>query len=57
MLFRSQTLRSSGVVSESGLSAAGHVLRAAAMTYVAALAVALGNLLRLISLANRSKRD
>ena len=52
-----QTLRSSGVVSESGLSAAGHVLRAAAMTYVAALAVALGNLLRLISLANRSKRD
>ena len=52
-----QTLRSSGMVSESGLSAAGHVLRAAAMTYVAALAVALGNLLRLISLANRSKRD
>lgn len=52
-----QTLRTSGTVSEDGLSAAGHVLRAAAMTYVAALAVALGNLLRLITIANRSKRN
>jgi len=49
-------LKSSGRVSAEGLSAAGKVLRAAAMTYVAALAVALGNMLRLLVLANRSKR-
>lgn len=49
-------LSDSGVVSEEGLSAAKKVLTAAALTYVAALAVAVGNLLRLMSLANRSNR-
>ena len=50
-------IRDSGRVSEEGISAAKKVLTAAALTYVAALAVALGNLLRLITLANRSRRD
>ncbi|MBQ7921937.1 MAG: zinc metallopeptidase [Clostridia bacterium] len=49
-------LKASGRVSSQGLTAAGKVLKAAAMTYVAALAVALGNMLRLLSLANRSRR-
>lgn len=49
-------LKASGRVSAQGLTAAGKVLKAAAMTYVAALAVALGNMLRLLSLANRSRR-
>ncbi len=47
----------SGRVSEEGQKAAKKVLTAAAMTYVAALAVALGNMLRLITIANRSRRD
>jgi len=50
-------IRDSGRVSDEGASAAKKVLTAAALTYVAALAVALGNLLRLITLANRSRRD
>ena len=50
-------IRDSGRVSDEGISAAKKVLTAAALTYVAALAVALGNLLRLITLANRSRRD
>ncbi len=50
-------IRDSGRVSDEGQKAAKKVLTAAAMTYVAALAVALGNLLRLITLANRSRRD
>ena len=50
-------IRDSGRVSDEGQRAAKKVLTAAAMTYVAALAVALGNLLRLLSLANRSRRD
>lgn len=52
-----RTLRASGMVSDTGLTAANHVLRAAAMTYVAALAVSLGNLLRLLAITNRSRRD
>lgn len=50
-------IRESGRVSDEGVGAAQKVLTAAALTYVAALAVALGNLLRLITLANRSRRD
>lgn len=50
-------IRESGRVSDEGQKAAKKVLTAAALTYVAALAVALGNLLRLITLANRSRRD
>ncbi len=50
-------LSESSVVSEGGIHAAKKVLTAAALTYVAALAVALGNLLRLIAIANRSRRD
>jgi len=38
------------------LRAAKNVLRAAAMTYVAALATAIANLLRLISIVNRNDR-
>ncbi len=49
-------LAQSGIISTEGMTAAKKVLTAAALTYVAALAVAIGNLLRLISLANRSKR-
>lgn len=51
-----QALEGSGM-SKDGLSAAKKVLTAAALTYVAALATALGNFLRLLSIANRSKRD
>jgi Zn-dependent membrane protease YugP len=43
-------------MSDEGLSAAKQVLTAAALTYVAALAVAIGNLLRLLTLVNR-RRD
>ncbi|MBE6597972.1 MAG: zinc metallopeptidase [Ruminococcaceae bacterium] len=49
-------IKDSGRVSENGEKAAKKVLTAAAMTYVAALAVALGNMLRLIALVNRGRR-
>lgn len=52
-----RALTESGVVSDEGLTASKKVLTAAALTYVAALAVALGNLLRLLSIVNRSNRD
>jgi Zn-dependent membrane protease YugP len=52
-----KALADSGCMSEEGLSAAKQVLTAAALTYVAALAVAIGNLLRLLTIVNRSKRD
>lgn len=52
-----KALADSGVMTDEGLSAAKQVLTAAALTYVAALAVAIGNLLRLLTLVNRSKRD
>ena len=47
---------------ESGLSdeavqSSKKVLRAAALTYVAALATAIGNFLRLLAIAGRSRRD
>lgn len=52
-----RALTESGVVSDEELTASKKVLTAAALTYVAALAVALGNLLRLISIVNRNDRN
>ncbi|MBO7148314.1 MAG: zinc metallopeptidase [Clostridia bacterium] len=49
-------LTAGGRLSGDEITAAGRVLRAAALTYVAALAVSLANLLRFISLVNRSKK-
>ncbi len=49
-------LKSSGRLSGEETTAAGRVLRAAALTYVAALAVSLANLLRFLSLVNRSRK-
>ena len=51
-----EALKTSGM-SEEGLNAAKKVLTAAALAYVAALATALGKFLRLLSIANRSRRD
>lgn len=48
------TLRG-GILSDSEADGAAKVLRAAAMTYVAALAVALANLIRFAVLASRSR--
>jgi len=52
-----KALADSGTMTDEGLSAAKQVLTAAALTYVAALAVAIGNLLRLLTIVNRSRRD
>ncbi|NLW74605.1 MAG: zinc metallopeptidase [Clostridiales bacterium] len=49
-------LEGSGMLGREELSASGKVLRAAALTYVAALAVALLNLLRLILIATGGRR-
>ncbi|MGI6167448.1 MAG: zinc metallopeptidase [Eubacteriales bacterium] len=49
-------LEGSGMLGHEELSASGKVLRAAALTYVAALAVALLNLLRLIFIATDRRR-
>lgn len=49
-------LRSTGYYSDDELKAARKVLTAAAMTYVGALATALVQFLRLLSIANRRKR-
>ena len=51
-----ENLKASGL-SEESTGAVKKVLGAAALTYVAALAVAIGNFLRLLSIANRSNRD
>lgn len=51
-----EALEGSGMSTES-VSAAKKVLSAAALTYVAALATAIGNMLRLMTIANRSRRD
>lgn len=48
-------LKTSGL-SADGVDAAGKVLRAAALTYAAALASAIANLLRLLSIVNRNDR-
>ena len=50
------TLSGSGIMQGEELTAAKKVLSAAAMTYVAALAVSLAQLLRLIMMVNRNKR-
>ena len=49
-------LKAGGRLSGDEITAAGRVLRAAALTYVAALAVSLANLLRFVSLVNRSRK-
>lgn len=49
-------LSDSGMSTE-GVKAARKVLTAAALTYVAALATAIGNFLRLLTIANRSRRE
>lgn len=51
-----EALEGSGM-SDMSVSAAKKVLSAAALTYVAALATAIGNMVRLITIANRSRRD
>lgn len=50
------TIDETGVLSGDGLGAASRVLRAAALTYVAALFVALANMLRLLALVS-NRRD
>ena len=50
-----KTLENSGVLYGEELTAASKTLRAAALTYVAALATALASLLRLILIANRRR--
>lgn len=52
-----EALGASGYLQEAQLKGAGKVLRAAAMTYVAALAQAVAQLLRLLMIANRRRRD
>lgn len=52
-----EALGASGYLQEEQLKGAGKVLRAAAMTYVAALAQAVAQLLRLLMIANRRRRD
>ena len=51
-----KSLADSGM-SEEGVKAARKVLTAAALTYVAALASAIGNFLRLLSIAKRNDRN
>ncbi len=50
-------LKTSGMLDGEQLDSASKVLRAAALTYVAALAVSLANFIRLFIIAGRSKRD
>ncbi|MBE6585309.1 MAG: zinc metallopeptidase [Ruminococcaceae bacterium] len=52
-----KTLESSGMLYGEELAAAGKTLRAAALTYVAALATALASLLRLLLIAGRNRRS
>ena len=49
-------MRSCGLLADNELSGARRVLSAAAMTYVAALATSLLSLLRLIVIAQNSRR-
>ena len=51
------SIESSGLLRGEELSAAGKVLSAAALTYVAALAVSLLQLLRLLSIVNSNRRN
>ena len=50
-------IREAGLLTKEEQSSAQKVLKAAAMTYVAALATSLLSLLRLIVIANNSRRD
>lgn len=52
-----EALDASGVLSDDGLRASKKVLRAAALTYVAALFVSLANMLRLILLVSGRRRN
>ena len=52
-----EALDASGYLQEEQLDGAGKMLRAAAMTYVAALAQALAQLFRLLMIANRTRKD
>ena len=52
-----KALENSGYMSDDDLKSSKKVLTAAALTYVAALAVSLANLLRLIVLVNGRRRD
>ncbi len=52
-----RALTSSGYMEPEQMRGARKVLKAAAMTYVAALAQSLAQLLRLVAIANRSRRD
>ena len=51
-----ETIEGQGLLYEDEIGGAKKVLRAAAMTYVAALATSIANLLRLISIVNRNDR-
>ena len=51
-----RVLESSGILNETELKASRKVLSAAAMTYVAALAVSLLQVLRLVILSNNRRR-
>ena len=52
-----EALDASGYLQEEQLDGSGKVLRAAAITYVAALAQALAQLFRLLMIANRTRKD
>jgi len=49
-------LETSGMVSANEIAPVGNMLNAAALTYVAAMAVAIGQLLRLLVLRGNSRR-
>lgn len=51
------SIRETGILDHQEISCAKKVLNAAALTYVAALASSLAQLLRLVLILNRSKRD
>lgn len=51
-----EALEGSGMLSDEGMQASRRVLRAAALTYVAAMLVALANMLRLLLLVNRRQK-
>lgn len=51
------TIREQGILEGEEYTGAKKMLTAAALTYVAALVVAIANLLRLLSVVNRNRRD
>ena len=54
---RALAILGNGYMSGEDLKASKKVLTAAALTYVAALAVSLANLLRLVAMVNSRRRD